>query len=180
MQIVSTTLTDLITLKVPISFIATLYFFRLSESNTSRCSWFPLIYLHIQTYRMYCSLYPAGLSFYPVNRTSFYSDSFAWQVVAQRSQLFHFALSRGPRVFDRWMTVNVTFLLAVFEVVAEILSFGSQPRFAPNKHVFHCMSDFCWWIFVRFGIGVSETFVRIYMILPVENAFNLCIMQNNS
>jgi hypothetical protein len=68
---VSTTLTDLITLKVSISFIATPYFFRLSESNTSRCSWFPLTYLHSQTYRIYCFLYPTGLSFYPVNRTCF-------------------------------------------------------------------------------------------------------------
>lgn len=52
-------------------------------------------------------------------------------------------------------------------------------KFFPSAHS-HCTSDFCWWIFVRFGIGASETFVRIYVILPVENVLILYNIQNNS
>lgn len=66
-----------------------------------------------------------------------------WQQETLRFLLFHFAMSRGPRVSLQNILVNITFILTILKNVPEMSLFGSHARVTPNKNVVHCLSQFC-------------------------------------
>jgi len=51
-----------------------------------------------------------------------FADWFAWQQGAKRSLLYHFALSQGPRVVFKRISINITVLLQkVLEFFGSVL-----------------------------------------------------------
>jgi hypothetical protein len=70
-----------------------------------------------------------GSLFYPAHIVGHFTNSFEWWQAAQLSPLFHFAVSRSPRVSFQCTAVNVRILLTVFK---ESVPCQLQPSFMYN------------------------------------------------
>jgi hypothetical protein len=66
-----------------------------------------------------------------------FGDRFAWQQGAQRSLLYHFALSRGPRVVFQRIPINIRVLFAfvtegsreIWFSIGRIILTGGKPKY---------------------------------------------------
>jgi hypothetical protein len=72
--------------------------------------------------------------------------SFCVMAAAQRSHLFHFAVSRAPCLIIQCIAVNIRFLLTTFtEAAGNNFLLHAEKRHTLKKIVVNCTSNFCWW-----------------------------------